>query len=90
MRLVNTQQGEQIQSGHMLRIYGYSEVNGQVFLMALDDQQQDSLNNQFCTQRDDGLTWESWAVGDSDNDGTLNKGLNNLREITFGMAIGMN
>jgi hypothetical protein len=45
------------------------------------------MNNNVCQQRDDGLTWETWAVGDSDNDGTLNKGLNNLREITFAMAI---
>jgi hypothetical protein len=40
-------------------------------------------------QDDDGLTLESWAVGDSDNDGILNKGLNNLAEITFAMAIGV-
>ncbi len=86
-RLAQTPNGEVVTSGHMVRIYGYSEVNGQAFLMALDDQQQDRMNNNACQQRDDGLTWETWAVGDSDNDGTLNKGLNNLREITFAMAI---
>jgi hypothetical protein len=88
-RLANTPNGEVVTSGHMLRIYGYSEVQGQAFLMTLDDQQQDAMNNNFCMQDDDGLTLESWAVGDSDNDGILNKGLNNLAEITFAMAIGV-
>lgn len=88
-RLTNTPNGEVVTSGHVVRIYGYSEVNGQAFLMALDDQQQDRMMGNFCAQIDAGLTWETWAVGDSDNDGTLNKGLNDLREITFGMALGV-
>jgi hypothetical protein len=89
-RLTNTQQGEVVTSGHMLRIFGYSEVNGQAFLSALDDQQQDRMVNGNCFQDNGGLTWETWAVGDSDNDGTLNKGLNDLREISFAIAIGVN
>jgi hypothetical protein len=88
-RLQNTPQGEVVQSGHVVRIYGYSEVNGQDFLLALDDQQQDDQVNGFCAALDGGLTWEAWQVGDSDNDGTLNKGMNNLREITFAMAMGV-
>jgi hypothetical protein len=86
-RLANTPNGEVVTSGHMLRIYGYSEINGQAFFMALDDQQQDAMNNNFCMQDDGGLTLETWAVGDSDNDGTLNKALSKLAEISFAMAI---
>jgi hypothetical protein len=89
-RLQNGPNGESVQSGHALRIYGYSQVNGQDYLMALDDQQQDGLVDNQCQLQNGGLTWEIWAVGDSDDDGTLNKGLNDLREIKFAMAIGVN
>jgi hypothetical protein len=89
-RLQQTPQGEVVTSGHMLRIYGYSEVNGQAYLSALDDQQQDRMLDGNCFQDDDGLTWETWSVGDSDNDGSLNKGLNDLREVSFAIAIGVN
>jgi hypothetical protein len=71
----------------MVRIYGYTRVSGQDFLSSLDDQQQDGMVGNACTLQDGGLTWETWAVGDSDGNGTLNKGLNDLREITFAMAI---
>jgi hypothetical protein len=87
-RLQQTPQGEVKTSGHMIRIYGYSVIQGQTYFMELDDQQQDAMNNGMCQPDPDGLSWESFAVGDVDNDGRLNKSLAKLMEVSFAIAIG--
>jgi hypothetical protein len=53
---------------HAVRIFGCGQVNGQPFVIILDDTQQTDRDR----NNDDGLRWATWFLTDGDNDDRLN------------------